>query len=173
MPIDKEKIEKILFQYGTWKVNFEESIDLNIAKNAGKDFTKKLIELQDTRIAFSDLFHQYFMSATIFSTAFAFGHYQEKFQERLAHTAIFDAPITVDGYCVINAQTGLITAHMDIWCHDEPFCAIEILDFTDCTFRSYLKDDALFVCWEFDADRAHFPEGYMSLDDILEIAKAK
>jgi hypothetical protein len=160
MILEKPKIEKILYQFGTWKINIDRSIALceQYANEFEQNFVKKLMEMQDIRIAFSEFFEQYFMSTCVFNTDFTFRHYFEAFGEKLMNTTLFHKPLTTTHYYKID--NNCIGIHKDIWCHDTPFYTFEVLDFSNEYLSVWLKEDKVHIVWEFDADQAYFPKDY-------------
>lgn len=172
MTIEISKLKKVLYQYrGTWKINFDESLALQnqYANSFEQGFTKKLIEMQDIRLAFLDLFDEYFFRASVFSTDFAFRHYHASFGEYLQNTTIFNEYITISCYFKADEQDKMITIHKDIFCFDDAFCTFEVLDFSKKHLSLYLKEDKLFTFWEYDTDKDYLPEKYISIDDNVKL----
>lgn len=172
MTTETSPLKKVLYQYsGTWKINFDESLALQnqYANGLEQDFIKKLKEMQDIRLAFLDVFDEYFFRASVFSTDFAFRHYHASFGEYLQNTTVFNEYITISCYFKADEQDKMITIHKDIFCFDNAILTFEVLDFSNQHLSLYLREDKLFTFWEFDTDKDYFPKGYISIDDAVEL----
>jgi hypothetical protein len=170
MNIEISPLNKILYQYpGTWKINFDESLALQnqYANNFEQGFIKKLIEMQDIRLAFSDVFDEYFFRASVFSTDFAFRHYREILGENLQNATMFNNPITISCYFKADQQDKMITIHKDIFCFEDAFLTFEMLDFSNKHLSLYVQEEKLYTYWEYDTDKDYLPEKYISFDNVI------
>ncbi len=172
MTTETSPLKKVLYQYrGTWKINFDESLALQnqYANSFEQGYIKKLIEMQDIRLAFSDVFDEYFFRASVFSTNFAFRHYREILGENLQNATMFNNSITISCYFKADEQDKIITIHKDIFCFDDAFLTFEVLDFSNKHLSLYVQEEKLYTYWEYDTDKDCFPKGYISIDDNVKL----
>lgn len=170
MTTEISPLKKVLYQYkGTWKINFDESLALQnqYTNSFEQGFTKKLIEMQDIRLAFSDVFDQYFFRASVFSTDFAFRHYREILGENLRNATAFNNPVTISCYFKADEQDKMITIHKDIFCFEDAFLTFEVLDFSNKHLSLYVQEEKLYTYWEYDTDKDYLPKGYTSFDSVI------